>query len=1112
MKQGIFTKSPNFQEFEDDQEEGILSRTGTFISSLFHKVINTINPFKSEQYVQNPYDLNSTNDPINHLNYVDTINNNNNLFISSSFPNSNLNNNNNKQKQSINKNNQIYLGDNNYIEYPELENEQDIDINNDFFTVDDLIKASPNLNKEIFKDIKRPNYIPNEELFQKSKKYVYDNLVKKYKIMKPKISNKIFGESILLLAIQLTNKYNIEKHYDSLVNNNRNVVYRLDIDVPVIIKNYYTNKAKTLFYEDLNENSDNIFDKVNKELINKFSNGLIFNEKDNNNDNNNLAISNEKRFICRTPKTKRNYITSLIENKFNYDYLCPNEKIQCKIYKECLLHKENELRNYARVIEATNNMFKFICQENEKLRETIRQKEEKIEEYTKELILNKIEINEIHQKLNNYEKEVNINNNNNINFETLQKNNNINKKINIYPPSSSKNILDNFNKKDDAFTLKKATESNTQFTFSSKNNNNLISGENTAKFNIGNSISFLSNSNKNNNDQNLFLVLKSQSQGKNDSLIKNDEKDSEIKNEPKFHFNLSDDKKEEIKENENKNDSDKNEIKEKKEENILNEEKDKKVEKNEESNFNDIFNLNKSKKKINFLFNNQKDEKEEEKNNIINNNISNNIFGIKKEENKNDDLNKKPLFGFLNNEKKEEDKKEENKNELNNKPLFGFLNKAKKDEDKKEEEKKEEVKKEENNKVSEKEPEKNNKEENNVINLGAPGINEVKNKEKTEEIILKKESLNNPNNPFISAVNIKTNVEFTVPVLNEGKEKNKNDSNEGYSTRNTMDNTNPFIKINDNSNIENSTSLNTTNNIFTRNNTNSQTNPFVSIQKSSICESPNLFLFQNKTQNQNDSSIDNNTSNNIFSNIINNSENKANSISTFNQNNYNNNANNNNISNNNNFTSNNPFIMTNKNYTQDNNTNTSNNPFINMNTNNNNNNGNNNLSKSQNPFISTFNSKITNSSSNNNKSNNNPFISTLTNAIINTTSNNNVSKNNPFITNNNTPMNSNLNSNNPFITNNNMNSSNSQMINQNNTFSNNNSSTNNSSSLFNFKINTQEGSNRVNPFLDNNNNGFNFMSSNNSFAMGINLKKPGGNSYSSMFDDNKSRKINGFFN
>ena len=85
-------------------------------------------------------------------------------------------------------------------------------------------------------------------------------------------------------------------------------------------------------------------------MINKFLNGLIFNEKDNN--NNNLAILNEKKFICRTPKTKRNYINSSIENKFNYDCLYPNEKIQCKIYKECFLHKENELRNFTRVIKS----------------------------------------------------------------------------------------------------------------------------------------------------------------------------------------------------------------------------------------------------------------------------------------------------------------------------------------------------------------------------------------------------------------------------------------------------------------------------------------------------------------------------------------------------------------------------------------------------------------------------------------------------------------------------------------------------------------------------------------------------------------------------------------
>ena len=38
---------------------------------------------------------------------------------------------------------------------------------------------------------------------------------------------------------------------------------------------------------------------------------------------------------------------------------------------------------------------------------------------------------------------------------------NINKNINIYPPSSSKNILDYLNKIDEAFTLKKGIESNT---------------------------------------------------------------------------------------------------------------------------------------------------------------------------------------------------------------------------------------------------------------------------------------------------------------------------------------------------------------------------------------------------------------------------------------------------------------------------------------------------------------------------------------------------------------------------------------------------------------------------------------------------------------------------
>ena len=55
--------------------------------------------------------------------------------------------------------------------------------NNNYFSVDELCSISPNLKQEIYKDIKKPSYIPNEELFQKAKLYVYENLVKKYKII-----------------------------------------------------------------------------------------------------------------------------------------------------------------------------------------------------------------------------------------------------------------------------------------------------------------------------------------------------------------------------------------------------------------------------------------------------------------------------------------------------------------------------------------------------------------------------------------------------------------------------------------------------------------------------------------------------------------------------------------------------------------------------------------------------------------------------------------------------------------------------------------------------------------------------------------------------------------
>ena len=140
MNRRTFNKASKIPDYEDDEDESILSKMGTFMSSLFYKVINTINPFKSKKYIQNPYDLNSANDPVNHLNYIDNLNTNQNY-----------------------QNNQVYLGNNNYVEYPDINNNIQNQINNenDYLTVQELCNYSPHLKEEIYKDIKRPNYIPN---------------------------------------------------------------------------------------------------------------------------------------------------------------------------------------------------------------------------------------------------------------------------------------------------------------------------------------------------------------------------------------------------------------------------------------------------------------------------------------------------------------------------------------------------------------------------------------------------------------------------------------------------------------------------------------------------------------------------------------------------------------------------------------------------------------------------------------------------------------------------------------------------------------------------------------------------------------------------------------
>ena len=1041
-------------DYEDyDEDEGFLSRTGTFISSVFKTVVNTINPFKSQKYWQNPYDLNSTNDPIHNLNYIDNINDNN-RYIGNP----------NNQSQiipdiNLNRNEQINLGNNNF---------DDSNQNFDFFTVEELINASPRLKDEIYKDIKKPIYIPNEEIFQKAKKYVYDNLVKKYKIMKPKIEAKIFGESVILLAIQLTNKYNIEKHYDALVNNRRNANYRIEINVPEIIKDYYSNKAKILFNEDLGENSQKISDNVHNELLNKFSQGIVNNESDQKNDNNySINSERESRIVCRTPKTKRNYLTCLFENKYNYDYLCPNDRVKCQIYKECLIHKEKELQNYARVIEVTNNMFKFLCNENEKLRDIIKQKEEKIEEYTKEIILCRIKDSEYQKKMSNYQEEIeNLKNNSQNNLQNLGSNNinsNLINNNNINFPKQNplfKNDISfgNPNEKDNELTFKKPLEIHNENIFISrkKEDKDIFSSQKTPTFNnkdINNS-SNNSNSNKNNNSSNFFLSLKSQSIDKHDSQKDSENRESEQKNNLIiFSFNQSEDKKDET---ENRNESEQN------------------VEKIGENNLNHI----NSNEIINFGIGDKNCEKEikEEKNQlIINNSIIDNDKNNKTSNIKDDNKNKnKIIFGFIPEEKNEnEDQNVEQKKIIEN--------------DCKENK--------ENNKNENK-----NEEINVKININNLEGKEIpKNEKKDDEFNKNKESLNNPSNPFLSVAKIKTNEEFSINSLNSEKDKKKNEIND----RSTMDTTNSFIKFVDISNHENSNSfIIKGNNIFPEKKSNSQANPFVF--ESNNNQNKNPFIMDD---------VNNNKSNNPFLSSKNND--KTNNILNFNSSfNFNDK----------NLNNDNPFLQ-NKEPSQIKDSQTNNNFFAF-----NNNDKINDLSKSVNPFINQYNSEtpnifnINNNNNNEQKTNNNPFISNLSNAIINTnTSNNNINNIsnvnsqsiNPFISfgnnNNNNDVSSNLNNlnSNPFIQN--SDSSNFQNFDKNNFGDKNNSSI--SGPLFNFRPNTQE-SNNVNPFLVNRN-GFDLNSSNNSnnaFAMGVNKKKTQGNNYISLFDDNKSRKVNGFYN
>ena len=1094
----VNAKNVNFIDDEvDDEDPGILAKTGSFISSLFYKVANTINPFKSKKYVQNPYDLNSANDPTNHLNYVDTINNNNNLFISSNFPN--------YEPHEMNLRNStktapIYYGNNDFEEQTIfMNNNQNNNFDNhetNYFKVDELCNISPHLKQEIYKDIQKPDYIPNEQLFQKAKLFVYENLVKKYKILKPKYCDKTFGESVLLLSIQLTNKYNIEKHYDYLVNQ-RKVEYKLELNVPEIIKQYYNNRAKTLFYQDLMESSEQITNDVNQELLSKISGG-IFNKDKN-------MFSSENRLICRTPKTKRNYITCLFENKMNYDYLCPNDKVKCQIYKECLLHKENELKNYARVIEVTNNMFKYICNENEKLRNIIKEKEEKIEEYTKQIIVDKIKKGEFQQKIKNYEDEIsslkNSSNKMNNNLENFQKNNisdNINNKnqnIFQFNQNSSNNKQNNeqeikfksiVKENNNIFTLRKPielkNESQKTAKFNSKLNNN----------NDSNSRLILKENNNNKKTNiNTFLVLKNESKEKNDSLNKNEgnNKESEIKKETKlFQILESDDKKGEYPDINNKDNKEVN-----KEISVFNSYKSNKVN-NDEKDSNDKKenkecienNSKKSKPKFKFGFIGKVNE--EQKNDISNNTNTNNIFNTDK-----------IIFGFKPQEKVEQ------------KDQIKLLEKKPNNE----KEKEQEINKKDNNEenIEKKSSKKKQEEKTETIIINKP--NESKNE---KDIFNSGETLNNPKNPFLSVTNIKTNEVFTTNFMKDKKDNNNSSLIEINSTRSTMDATNNLIKLGDNSKNNNSNEKNNNPFINISNNNNSNNNSLQDKKDDGLKKSINPFL-NIETNNDNKSAFTLVNNHNDNSMIISDSDNKPTNNIFINHNSNNNLSNINNINNNstnNSFFHNNKFNSVNNNITNSD----SNNPFLSFNnTSKNNINGPTNvINNSENPF--TKNPFILNNNNDNSNinTNSNPFITTLTNAIIKTTSNNNDNNNNnntnnnPFITYNNN-INNNKNgssTNNPFL----QKVNNTQVFDNNDNHNNNNNLSSNSSTLFNFKMSTNEDKDKINPFLSSYN-GFSFSQSNNNnnnnaFSLGVTMKK--NDSGFSAFDSNKSRKYMGFYN
>ena len=800
----IFTN--NNYNHEDSEEEGFLSRTGNKISSFISKIRHSINPFRKFSYTQNPYDLNSQNDPSNYLNSVKMPNNNftekqdlRNVGYSSEFQR----NNNFGQFQKCINNDQN-----------ENENEKS------YLTMDNLLNLFPNLRPEIFKDFKRPIYMPNEQIFQEAKKYVYQNLVNQYLILEPKTDINNFVEKAIVQAIQLVNKHNIDEQYEFLINRKK-CNYKIIVDVPEIIKNYNDKKKKSLLIKDTNNENESVSNDIKKEMINKLSYNLYFNKKDKEPI---YDLNNENRVICRTPKTKRSYIEGIIENKLNYEYLCPNDKLIIKIFQDCLAFRENEIRKYEKVIEVTNNMFKFICNENEKLKNELSQKNLKLDNFTKENALKTLQNKDYEKQINDYKKQIStLNNNQKKNkFYNLQKTNfNTNYIIN-------NNNLIKANSNNNAYDIKTNINNNISNILSNTNNNksNNINNNN----NLGDVSLFEKFENKitesNNHSQNIVLTLKKPFENKENiftfgnkkeisddkgnifennnsskSIFPNLKNEKEINNkkDSSFLLNLNN----QVIDN-NLNLTNNNKQSDEKKEFIL-------FNSTPKDKSNEVKIQNQNQKELNIFAasseaknnNNKKEEEEQKKESNIFSSIAYNIDKSSDKQNNEkkeiniftsssgkNDINKNNIF--IQNNQQEDEKKYQNIETKTEK----IVNTNKKEINEIKEKEKELIINSEN---KEKEIKGNEKKEESNIKINPFTVNNnleenKKEENKSNEEIKKETNLNNPNNPFLTAPSVSANIknEFNYDLIKKNAEKNTNlnDTNNQNVSICTTENTN----------------------------------------------------------------------------------------------------------------------------------------------------------------------------------------------------------------------------------------------------------------------------------------------------------------------------------